>query len=107
MIRSTTKVLLLAMAGMAGVSAAVAAHADAAPAFVVQYRSQDLATDAGARHVYHQLERAAERVCEQASTGRLPSVAEMSCRREALSGAIEKIHSPRLVAVYTKSSKSG
>jgi UrcA family protein len=104
------KSALLLLAG--GLTVAAAANASPSqsdvPAVAVHYSTAVLNTDTGAQALYHRLVRAAEKVCaDQSPAARLPSDAEMKCRAQAVSSAIEKIHNPRLVAVSNSSSKSG
>jgi UrcA family protein len=107
------KSALVLLAGALAVSAAGAAGASPAqsdvPAVTIHYSTASLGTDGGAQALYHRLVRAAERVCEaqSSSASPFPSYGEMKCREQALSGAIEKIHSSRLVAVSSSASKSG
>jgi UrcA family protein len=107
------KSALVLLAGALAVTAASAAGAsptqDDIPAVTIHYSTANLGTDGGAQALYHRLVRAAERVCvgQTLSGSPFPSEAEMKCRAQTLSGAIEKIHSPRLVAVSSATSKSG
>jgi UrcA family protein len=110
MTRLATSMLMLG--GLAGLALASTAGAGTvvsdAPALVVRYSSDALATDSGTRALYHRLERAAEQVCPIASNTRLVSEVVLKCRQEALSAAVEKIHNQRLAALHAAvSSKSG
>jgi UrcA family protein len=111
MTRLALKILLLG--GFAGLAAAGAAGASPAssdvPVLAVQFNSDMLATDSGARAVYRRLARAAEQVCPASPTGsRLVSVAVAKCREQAITAAVNKIHNERLAAVHAAaSSKSG
>jgi UrcA family protein len=100
--------LLLLTGGLAVAAAAGAAPADSdVPQLAVRYSEASLNTDAGAQALYQRIVRAAEKVCDPNQAGsRLPSAAEMKCRAQAVSSAIEKVHNPRLVAV-SSSSKAG
>ena len=110
-LKMKSAVLLLA----GGLAVAAAGTALASPAntdvakVAVYYTEASLATDSGAQSLYHRIVRAAEEVCEDQVTAgsRLPSNAEQKCRRQAIATAVEKVHNPRLVAVYTSSAKSG
>jgi UrcA family protein len=103
------KLLLLGLAGVAAAGTAVASPADSdTPTVVVHYRTAELASDNGVRALYHQLAKAAERVCENESTGApLPTQGELKCRQQALAGAVDKVHNERLAALYHNGSKSG
>ena len=111
MTRLAIKILLLG--GLAGVAAAGAAGASPAlsdvPALTVQFNSDMLATDSGARALYRRLARAAEQVCPpQPTSTRLVPTAVAECRAQAIAGAVDKIHNQRLAAVHAAaSSKSG
>jgi len=111
MSRLTTKLLLGGLAALAVAGAASAAGAAPAsePTLVVRYDSAALETDAGARHVYAQIARAAERVCPNVSYSLLVSHEVLKCREEAISGAVGKIHNQRLAAIHASKSnmKSG
>jgi UrcA family protein len=109
MTRLATKFLLLGgIAGLAvaGVAAASPANGEA-PALVVRYHAEMLDTDSGARALYHRIARAAEQVCPHEYSV-LINRAIVECRRQAIAGAVEKIHNQRLAAVYAAAtSKSG
>jgi UrcA family protein len=110
---SRWKSVLAVLAGGLAVTAANAAGASAAdsdvPTVVVQYTTTSLATDSGARAVYHHLAKAAEEVCENQHLvdTPFPSERELKCRQKALTTAVEKIHNPRLAAISAGNSKSG
>jgi UrcA family protein len=110
MTRLATKFLLLGgIAGLAvaGVAAASPANGEA-PALAVHYNAGMLDTDSGARALYHRIARAAEQVCPNNSYSLLVNRAIAECRRQAIAGAVEKIHNQRLAAVYAAAtSKSG
>jgi UrcA family protein len=110
MTRLATKILLLgSIAGLAasGVAGASPANSEA-PALVVQYNASLLETDSGARALYHRIAKAAEQVCPNTSYSLLVNKAIVECRRQAIAGAVEKIHNQRLAAVYAAAtSKSG
>ena len=109
MTRLATKILLLGgIAGLAvaGVAAASPANSEA-PALVVRYNAELLDTDSGARALYHRIARAAEQVCPN-DYSLLVNRKIVECRRQAIAGAVEKIHNQRLAAVYAAAtSKSG
>jgi UrcA family protein len=110
MTRLATKILLLGgIAGLAvaGVAAASPANGEA-PALVVRYNADMLATDSGARALYHRLAVAAVEVCPQPINTRIPNVKIVECRNEAIAAAVSKIHNQRLAAVHAAAtSKSG
>jgi UrcA family protein len=110
MTRLATKMLLLG--GLAGLAAAGAAGASPAysdvPTLVVRYSAEMLATDSGARAVYHRIAKAAEQVCPNDSYTLLVGARVLECRKQAIAGAVDKIHNQRLAAVYAAAtSKSG
>jgi UrcA family protein len=95
------------MGALAGLSvAAVAAPAESdAPSLVVHYSSDALATDNGARSVYHKIAKAAEQVCP--SDAPLIPKGVRECREQAIAGAVDKIHNQRLAAIYAAHSRAG
>jgi UrcA family protein len=96
------KPVVLAAAAALSVSAMGVASAQSnnaePPKLVVRYHASALQSDDGVRHLYHQLLAAAERVCPQ-PVGKLPSEAVVECRKQAVAGAVEKIHNTRLAAL--------
>lgn len=110
MTRLATKILLLgSIAGLAAAGVAAASPANSeAPALVVRYNADLLDSDSGARALYHRIAKAAEQVCPNTSYSPLVNRAIVECRRQAIAGAVEKIHNQRLAAVYAAAtSKSG
>jgi UrcA family protein len=110
MTRLVTKILLLgSIAGLAAAGVAAASPANSeAPALVVRYNAELLDTDSGARVLYHKIARAAEQVCPDTSYSLFVNRAIVECRRQAIAGAVGKIHNQRLAAVYAAAtSKSG
>jgi UrcA family protein len=110
MTRLATKMMLLG--GFVGLAAAGVAAASPtspdAPSLVVRYNADMLATDSGARALYHRLAIAAEAVCPQPINNRFPNEKIVECRNEAIAGAVLKIHNQRLAAVHAAAtSKSG
>ncbi|HEY2677076.1 MAG TPA: UrcA family protein [Steroidobacteraceae bacterium] len=100
-----TKILLLgAFAGFAAAAGAAPAESDA-PSLAVHYSSDALATDDGARALYHRIARAAEQLCP--SDARLVPTAVRECRQQAIAGAVDKIHNQRLAAVHASYSRAG
>ena len=104
-----TKLLLASGFAVAAASAAVASPADSnVPSVVIHYTTASLATDSGVQALYRRIETAAERVCDiQPAVSRLPSAAELKCRRDAVAGAVEKVHNTRLATMYAARTKSG
>lgn len=107
MTRLATKILLLGgFAGLAATGVASAAGS-AEPALVVRYNADMLATDSGARALYHRIAKAALEVCPN-DYSLLVSKRIVDCRRQAIAAAVDKIHNQRLAAVYAAAtSKSG
>jgi len=108
--RLATKMMLLG--GFVGLAAAGVAAASPtsfdAPAIAVRYNPDMLATDSGARALYHRLAAAAADVCPQSTESRIISPKVMRCRNEAIAAAVSKIHNQRLAAVHAAAtSKSG
>jgi UrcA family protein len=75
----------------------------------VHYSADMLASNSGARAVYHRIEKAAELVCpNEPSFGHLSSPMVIKCRAQAVADAVDKIHNERLAQVHAAaSSKSG
>lgn len=94
--------LSLTALGVAGAQS----NAAEAPQLIVRYHASALESEGGVRHLYHQLLVAAEKVCPQ-PVGRLPSEAVVECRKQAVAGAVEKIHNTRLAALSAGASKIG
>ena len=101
------KVALLAAVGAASLAAAGMAGAQSAdaPKLVVRYDAASLQTDAGVRHLYARLERAAEQVCPNASVGLFPSASVVECRKHAVEEAVAKVHNTRLATLSTELGK--
>ena len=104
------KPIVLAAAAVLSVTAMGVAGAQSndaeAPKLVVRYHASALESEGGVRHLYHQLLAAAEKVCPQ-PVGRLPNEAVVECRKQAVAGAVEKIHNTRLAALSSGLSKIG
>ncbi|HSZ08339.1 MAG TPA: UrcA family protein [Steroidobacteraceae bacterium] len=110
MTRLANKMMLLggfvALAA-AGVAAASPTSSDV-PSIAVRYSADMLASDSGARALYHRLTVAAEAVCPQPTSSRIPNGTIVECRNEAIAAAVSKIHNQRLAAVHAAAtSKSG
>ena len=106
---STTMLLCGGLAGLASAGTAGALNAALdTPSLVVQYSSDALATDSGTRALYRRLAQAAEQVCPSLSNTRLVSEVVLKCRQQALTAAVNKIHSQRLAELHAAhTSKSG
>ncbi|HEY2145591.1 MAG TPA: UrcA family protein [Steroidobacteraceae bacterium] len=105
MISLATKVLLMgALSGLSVAAGAAPADSDTS-SLVVHFTSDALATDSGARALYHRIALAAEQVCPTDS--RFIPEAVRECRQQAIAGAVEKIHNQRLAAVYAAHSRAG
>jgi UrcA family protein len=106
---ATTMMLFggLASLAVAGTAGALTAVLDA-PSTTVRYSSDALATDSGTRALYRRLSLAAEQVCPSPSDTRLVSAVIMKCRQEALTAAVNNIHSQRLASLHAaRMTKSG
>ena len=104
----TSKLLLIGGMAVAAAGAAVAAPADnEVYSVVLRFPTASLATDRGVQSLYRRIEMAAEKVCVEPSGSRLPNEAVLKCRKEAIAGAVEKIHNQRLAALHAASKKSG
>jgi UrcA family protein len=104
----TLLMVLCGIVSAASVGAVSAATSDEVPGISLQYDPQSLATDSGARMVYRQIVAAAERACPEVSTGSLlVSNVTKECRKQLIARTVRQINNPRLVEVYSASSKSG
>jgi UrcA family protein len=102
-------VLLCGLAGAIASSAASAAPGDEAPSQVkVKFSPAMLATEDGARSVYHRIVKAAELACPDMPTdSRIPNQAVLRCREQAVARAVHQINNPQLAEVYSASTKHG
>jgi UrcA family protein len=106
----TALMLVCGIVGAASVGAVSAATPDEdVPHVAVRYNPQSLDTDRGAQVLYHKIVQAADEVCPSLGAGNphLVSAAVHQCREAAVARAVFAVHSPKLVAVYTASSKHG
>jgi UrcA family protein len=102
------KLLLVGGFAVAAASAAVASPTDSdVPSVVIHYTTASLASDSGVQALYRRIEMAAEKVCIEPVGTRLPNPAVLKCRRDAVAGAVEKVHNTRLAAIYAARTKSG
>ncbi|HEY2686439.1 MAG TPA: UrcA family protein [Steroidobacteraceae bacterium] len=95
------KVALMVAAGAMSIAATGLATAQStdAPKLVVRYNAASLDTEAGVRHLYVRLERAAEQVCPNDTAGLFPSASVVECRKHAVEEAVAAIHNTRLAAL--------
>ncbi len=110
--RKLKAAMLLLAAGfaVAAASTAGASPTDSAVATdAVYYSPASLVTESGVQSLYHRIAHAAWKVCEnqQMSGTRLPSDAELQCRRHAIDEAVEKVHNTRLATLAASHTKSG
>ena len=78
------------------------------PTVVVRYGDLNLATDAGARKLYHRLSVAAQEVCPTPDTRQLALVDyNRTCRANAIARAVHQINSPQLAALHADRSNRG
>lgn len=99
---------IIAVAALSSASIAAQAAGTDVPTLSVKYSPRSLATDQGAREVYHRLVVASELVCPVSSSAtRFVSESIKECRSEALARAVRQIDNSRLAAVYANSSKNG
>jgi UrcA family protein len=101
--------LMCGIVSAAGIGAVSAATPDEDVLSVtVHYKPQNLNTDDGARALYRRLVNAAVEVCPaDSSSPHWISEAVQQCREQSVARAVHKINSPKLVAVYSTSSKHG
>jgi UrcA family protein len=82
-------------------------HADAVAqpqTQVVRFGDLDLETRSGAEKLLHRIQMAAGTVCkaDEPSGSRLPSAAQESCIRNAVSAAVRNVNSPLLTVYYSQ-----
>ena len=96
MIKKTLLVAAVAAASI-GFTAAAGAQSDAsARKLVVRYSPASLSTEQGVRQLYGRLISAAEKVCEEPQLGRVTNPTVITCRNQAVAGAVAQIHNSRL-----------
>jgi UrcA family protein len=105
----TVMMLVCGIVGAACIGAVSAATPDEdVPHIALHYNPQSLDTDRGAQILYHRIVHAADEVCPQDPTSpHLVPAAVRQCREAAVARAVYAVHSPKLVAAYTASSKHG
>jgi UrcA family protein len=81
---------------------------DAVPMVVVRYGDLNLATETGARELYHRLSVAAQEVCPTQDTRSLALLDYThTCRANAIARAVHQINSPQLAALHAGHSNRG
>ncbi len=93
--------LLLALTATVMASAPICSHADeSAPSYKVKYSNPTTAE--GARHLYEQIERAANYACgtSRTTSKQIDSKSPGPCVHEAISRAIHNAKNPNLAQVY-------
>ncbi len=105
----TAKLQLLCGLVLCAATAAAGAatpHSDL-PNVTVHFSRQDLASDEGARAVYHRIVTAAESVCPLQPGRPFVTAPIQACRDQAISHALQDIGSARLVALHVTSANRG
>ena len=92
---------------MAAGAASAADLAGDPPSVVVRFSSDELATDAGVRTVYHRLVSAANKVCPQNDYSIWLRERVQACRTQAIARAVAQINNPRLAALQGTASTRG
>ena len=107
--KTTLAMLMCGIVAFAAAGAASAAGSDTdVPSVSVKYDPSALATEGGARQLYARIADAAAQVCPQyASSPHWVTRGVEQCREQSISRAVMKVNSPRLVAVYQRTVKSG
>jgi UrcA family protein len=101
--------LVVIAVGLSNSAAVVAGEVtvsdDGIPTVKVDYSGMDLSTSTGATLLYHQLKSAAAQVCRSLE-GRALSLRgkRQRCYDKALSGAVAKVNTPLLTALYQRQS---
>ena len=88
------------------------AHAEPASvttsAITVRYSDLDLSSAQGTQVLYKRIVAAANRVCSEAGVRDLKRAAAAdACAQQAIARAVEGVHSPRLVALYSAHGNRG
>jgi len=104
--------LIVLLCSLVGAVASTATHAagaavsDDVPQVTVKFSPTMLATEEGARSVYHRIVNAAELACPDMTTGsRITNDAVRKCREQAVARAVRQINNPQLAQVYTNSTR--
>ena len=101
------------LAGTLGVAQAATPNdsvtlSDRVPTAVVNYGDLNLATEDGARTLYHRLTVAAQTVCPIQDARSLAQAAlSHTCRAEAVARAVHQVNSPQLAALSAERSNRG
>lgn len=78
------------------------------PTVVVRYGDLNLATESGARKLYHRLSVAAQAVCPVEDARQLAALdSNRTCRANAIARAVHQINSPQLAALHADHSNRG
>jgi UrcA family protein len=101
----TKQVVMASVAAICVASATMAAHADEAsvnvPARTVYYADLNLNTPAGASVLYNRIRNAAEQVCGDVNSRRLPeAVAAKACVAHAVSASVHSVNNVSLTNEY-------
>lgn len=84
----------------AAANLATAADAPATASVVVKYADLDVATPKGAARLYRRISVAAHEVCPDSDSRRLEDkMATWSCRRQAVTRAVESVNSPAVAGL--------
>jgi UrcA family protein len=97
----------VAVGALATGAAGAAPVTDDVPRLTLRYSSDALATDDGARNLYHRIVRAAQEVCPLTPGTHLVSAAVAECRAQSVARAVREINNPRLAALLSEDSKRG
>lgn len=97
----------VAVGALASGAAGAAPVGDDVSRLTLRYASDALATDAGARNLYHRIVRAAQEVCPLTPGTHLVTTAVAECRAQSVARAVGEINNPRLAALLSDDSKRG
>jgi UrcA family protein len=97
----------VAVGALASGAAGAAAVADDVSRLTLRYSSDSLATDAGARNLYHRIVRAAQEVCPLTPGTHLVAAAVAECRAQSVARAVREINNPRLAALLSGDFRRG
>jgi UrcA family protein len=103
--------LMMVLCGALGAAASGAANsapiADDVPRMTLRFSPDSLATDTGARNLYHRIVRAAQEVCPIAPGTHLVTAAVAECRAQSMARAVREIGNPWLAALLPENSNHG
>ena len=105
-LRSAARVSVLGACLIAALSGAAyaASPGTASASMRVSYADLDLSSEQGNKKLYARIVSAARQVCaaDEVDMRDLQAFAnEQACEREAIGGAVQQVHSPKLAAVYS------